>query len=57
MDIFAVMGPTYSLTIAQRQIIIFIITGAQKEIRTPTLGKLAQRNLQTTHTLTNILTL
>ncbi len=54
MGIFAVMEPTYSLTIAQRQIIIFTITGAQKEIRTPTQGKLVRRNLPPTHTLTSI---
>lgn len=54
MGIFAVMEPTYSLTIAQLQIIIFITTGAQKEIPTRTLGKLVRRNLPPTHTLTSI---
>lgn len=54
MGIFAVMEPTYSLTTAQLQIIIFIITGAQKEIRTPTPGKLVRRNHPLTHTLISI---
>lgn len=54
MDIFAVMEPTYSPTIAQRQIMIFIITGAQKGIRIPTLGKLEQRNILPPHTLTSV---